>query len=362
MTPATQARTSAPNRRPSGAQPGEGEHGDEPDQVDGGDGVRRPVDGRQDQGEPGGGDELRHHEPSRAERLERQDDARDQEPEPDQADQLLEGERRRTSRRCRRRRRRAPASPNATVVSASAATVRPRRPSTVPAAPVAPVRTTRTAVRPPTPSQVQATARKITAATSRQVAPSPSRILGTEAPWRPCRTGAGAGDGHRREVRVEAGCGRAAACGRRGRGDGRGAQPVEQVVGLAQRAEQLGGEEALQRQGARRAAERRVRAACCGSRDRRRCPRSAVGWRSYSHCAAPSAPDRECRPTQPVVSIRAHEPLLSTRHECQEQRGPSPSASSPSTSRPPARCRRSTRSSPSAPAWSRTPSRRSTSS
>ncbi len=37
-------------------------------------------------------------------------------------------------------------------------------------------------MRPPTPSQLHATARKVTAATSRQSAPSVSRILGTEAP------------------------------------------------------------------------------------------------------------------------------------------------------------------------------------
>ncbi len=37
-------------------------------------------------------------------------------------------------------------------------------------------------MRPPTPSQLHATARNVTAATSRQSAPSVSRILGTDAP------------------------------------------------------------------------------------------------------------------------------------------------------------------------------------
>ena len=85
-------------------------------------------------------------------------------------------------------------SPSATVVSASAATPRSRRASHWPASAVVTVSPTSTAVRPPTPSHDQATARKITAATSRQVAPSPSRILGTEAALRPAG-GAGGADG-----------------------------------------------------------------------------------------------------------------------------------------------------------------------
>ena len=54
---------------------------------------------------------------------------------------------------------------------------------------------TSTAVRPPTSSHDHATARKITAATSTQVAPSPSRILGTEAALRPAGGMGGAVEG-----------------------------------------------------------------------------------------------------------------------------------------------------------------------
>ena len=73
-------------------------------------------------------------------------------------------------------------SPRPTTVRASPAIRRPRRAKrwAPPRAPA--VRTSRTRVRPPTPSQLHATARNVTAATSRQSAPSVSRILGTEAP------------------------------------------------------------------------------------------------------------------------------------------------------------------------------------
>ena len=49
---------------------------------------------------------------------------------------------------------------------------------------------TSVAVRPPTPSTLQVTARNTSAATSRQPAPSASRILGTDAEERPRRGGA----------------------------------------------------------------------------------------------------------------------------------------------------------------------------
>ena len=81
-------------------------------------------------------------------------------------------------------------SPSETRVSDSAATRRPRPASQTPRPAAVRVRATRTPVRPPTPSQDQATARKVTAATSRHSAPRPSRIDGTEAPRRPVRRGA----------------------------------------------------------------------------------------------------------------------------------------------------------------------------
>ncbi|NHA00155.1 hypothetical protein G5V59_08405 [Nocardioides sp. W3-2-3] len=61
--------------------------------------------------------------------------------------------------------------------------------------PAASVSPPSTAVRPPTPSADHDTARKTTAATSRQKAPSPSRIFGTEVDATPVRAGAGAGAG-----------------------------------------------------------------------------------------------------------------------------------------------------------------------
>ena len=57
------------------------------------------------------------------------------------------------------------------------------------------VKPTRVAVRPPTPIADQVTARKTSAATKRQSAPSPSRILGTDAALRPRLAGASAGSG-----------------------------------------------------------------------------------------------------------------------------------------------------------------------
>ena len=105
---------------------------------------------------------------------------------------------RRASRAFRAPNRSTTTSPSATVVRASAATPRSRRASHWPASAVATVSPTSTAVRPPMPSQDQATARKMTAATSRQVAPSPSRIFGTEAALRPRQAPAG---GRRRSGR-----------------------------------------------------------------------------------------------------------------------------------------------------------------
>ena len=87
-------------------------------------------------------------------------------------------------------------SPRETTVSASAATPRSRRASPRPASPVVTVSATSTMVRPSTPSHDQATARKIAAATRRQVAPRPRRILGTEGMVRPevaAAAGGGAG-------------------------------------------------------------------------------------------------------------------------------------------------------------------------
>ena len=107
-------------------------------------------------------------------------------------------------------------SPSATVVSASAATPRSRRASHWPASAVVTVSPTSTAVRPPTPSHDQATARKITAATSRQVAPSPSRILGTEAALRPAGSGRGGGAGAGNGSAYERTGGGGGGCGRRG--------------------------------------------------------------------------------------------------------------------------------------------------
>ncbi len=52
---------------------------------------------------------------------------------------------------------------------------------------------TSVAVRPPTPSTLQVTARNTSAATSRQPAPSASRILGTDAEERPRRGGVSLG-------------------------------------------------------------------------------------------------------------------------------------------------------------------------
>ena len=66
--------------------------------------------------------------------------------------------------------------------SDSAAVTRPRRRRATDSPSEAPVRTTRTVVRPPTPSQLQAKARKVMAATSRHSAPSDSRMRGTEEP------------------------------------------------------------------------------------------------------------------------------------------------------------------------------------
>ncbi len=66
------------------------------------------------------------------------------------------------------------------------------------------VKAPRTAVRPPTPSADQETARKMTAATSRQNAPRPSRIFGTDAKATPPRSGVGVAGGR---VRRQGGAG-----------------------------------------------------------------------------------------------------------------------------------------------------------
>ena len=120
--------------------------------------------------------------------------------------------------------------------------------------------------------------------------PEPQQDLGDRGALETVPHGRRAGDGHRREFgstrAAASGCG---GCSGGGRGHGGGAQPVEQVVGLTQRAEQLGGEEAVQRQCAGRAAERSVRqrAAAVGTDGGVRVARSGGGH--ASHCAAPSA-------------------------------------------------------------------------
>ncbi len=70
--------------------------------------------------------------------------------------------------------------PTTAIVSAAIRRSRPVKVRTLPRA--TPVSTSSTTVRPPTPSQDHATARNVTAATSRHRAPKVSRILGTEAP------------------------------------------------------------------------------------------------------------------------------------------------------------------------------------
>ena len=72
----------------------------------------------------------------------------------------------------------------------SPASRRSRRLSQTLSPPLVAVRSSSTTVRPPTPSQDQATARKVTAATSRQSTPRPSRMRGTDGAPRRARGGA----------------------------------------------------------------------------------------------------------------------------------------------------------------------------
>ena len=297
---------------PERAQSGQGEHGHEPDQVDRGDGVRRPVDGRQDQGEPGGATSC-----GTTSRPGRSGSATGRRPGPGARDRRGGAGSSRVSSPNQ------PAlsapttsstrSPSATVVSASAATRRPRRPQHGAAGTGGGGQADEDGG-PATDAEPGPGDRQEDHGGDQQAGRAePEQDLrdrrALEAPsrGRPGGRRASAGGPGRREGRRRRRRGRCDG----GQRDGGGAQPVEQVVGLAQRAEQLGGEEAPERERAGRAAERRggQRAAAVGADGW--CRRSAVGWRSYPHCAR--ARPHERRSTQPVVSIRAQEPLPSTR-------------------------------------------------
>ena len=307
-----------------GSQSRKCEHGHETDQVDGGDGVGRPVDARQDHRETHRSDQLRHHETGRTQRRHRHDDAGHEEAETDQADEGLDVEvaepagvvgadevehhesERDGGQRLGGDREAAATKGHARRAGGTGQQDKDGGAASHPE---------------PGPGDGQ----EDHGGDEEAGGAESEQDLGDRCAPEAVPDGCGPRDGHRREVRVE---GR-----RRGRrwdrrGEGRGPQPVEQVVGLAQRAEQLGGKEALQRQRARRASERRggERAAAVGTDGRVRVARSS------GHVTSAGVPRTVAkrfwlqlllgRGAQPVVSIRAHEALLSTRNECANQRGP----------------------------------------
>ena len=145
---------------------------------------------------------------------------------------------RRPSRRRRLRARRGRRSPSATASSDSAATRSPGGRARRPEHAGRRGEPDQHRVRPPTPIRAQAMARNVTAATSRQRAPRPSRIVGTDAVRRPRLgegvTGARVGRHRRRRGsglrwRADGRPGR-----RRTRGCGTAHGPADRVSGSAQ--------------------------------------------------------------------------------------------------------------------------------
>ena len=236
------------------AQAGEGEHGDGSRRVDGRDGVRRPVDAGQHEGQTGGCHELRNHQPAGPHG---QGNSRRQESEADDAEQPLEREL---------------AEPAGVVgahdvehdepegdggerlggdLEASAAEHGPRDardggqehedggPAAHPE---------------PRPGDRQEDHRRDQEAGRAETEQDLRDRRSLEALSRGDRSRRG----HRGEGRVErrGRRGRRRHCCGGGGSHGRGAQPDEEVVSLTQRAEQLGGQEALERQCTGRAPER----------------------------------------------------------------------------------------------------------
>ena len=254
-TPDPQARTSAPDRRPRAHSPARASHGDRSGKVDGRDGVRAPLDGGQDQRQRGGRHELRHHQ-AVPPRSQGQDDPGHEEPEADHAEQLLgrqvtepagvvgahdvehdeaEGDGGQglggdlETPAAEQAARRAGGGGEEHEDGRAAADAEPR------------------------PGHGQEDHRRDQEARRAEA----QQDLGDRRALEPAARRDGRLTRASRGGRVETGNGGRVGGGQGSDGsDGGGAEPVEEVVGLAQGAEQLGGEESPERQGAGRATER----------------------------------------------------------------------------------------------------------